>query len=91
MTKKNKKIPIAVIVLVIVTAIGVTMAVSHYSKPDFAKMSPQQIRQFFDSNRSVTPTKIKGGRFEQMGEAMVARTKDRANEYAALSADEKTV
>ena len=92
MTKKNKKITIAIIILLVITAIGVTMAVSHYSKPDFAKMTPQQIRQFFDSNqfRDANEDKRQEMR-EQMGEAMMARAEAQANEYAALSADEKTV
>ncbi len=92
MTKKNKKITIAIIILLVITAIGVTMAVSHYSKPDFTKMTPQQIRQYFDSNqfRDANEDKRQEMR-EQMGEAMMARAEKQANEYAALSADEKTV
>ncbi len=92
MTKKNKKILIAVIVLVIGAAIAITMAVSHYSKPDFTKMSPQQIRQYFDSNefRDANEDKRREA-FEQMRDAMETRMINRANEYAALSADEKTV
>ncbi len=74
MTKKNKKITIAIIILLVITAIGVTMAVSHYSKPDFTKMTPQQIRQYFDSNefRDANEDKRQEMR-EQMGEAMMAR------------------
>lgn len=92
MTKKNKKITIAIIILLVITAIGVTMAVSHYSKPDFTKMTPQQIRQYFDSNqfRDANEDKRQEMR-DQMGEAMMARAEKQANEYAALSADEKTV
>jgi len=68
------------------------MAVSHYSKPDFTKMTPQQIRQYFDSNqfRDANEDKRQEMR-EQMGEAMMARAAAQANEYANLSADEKTV
>ena len=92
MTKKNKKITIAIITLLVITAIGVTMAVSHYSKPDFTKMTPQQIRQYFDSNqfRDANEDKRQEMR-EQMGEAMMARAAAQANEYSALSADQKTV
>jgi hypothetical protein len=92
MAKKNKTILIAVIVLVVGAAIAVTMAVSHYSKPNFAKMTPQQIRQFFDSNqfRDANEDKRQEMR-EQMGEAMMARAESQANEYAALRDDEKTV
>jgi hypothetical protein len=92
MTKKNKKITIAIIILLVITAIGVTMAVSHYSKPDFTKMTPQQIRQYFDSNqfRDANEDKRQEMR-DQMGEAMMARAEKQANEYAALSVDEKTV
>jgi hypothetical protein len=92
MTKKRKKITIAIIILLVITAIGVTMAVSHYSKPDFTKMTPQQIRQYFDSNefRDANEDKRREA-FDQMREAMEARMEKQANEYAALSADEKTV
>jgi hypothetical protein len=90
MTKKNKII--LVVTLVICAAIAVTMAVSHYSKPDFTKMTPQQIRQYFDSNqfRDANEDKRQEMR-EQMGEAMMARAETQANEYAALRDDEKTV
>jgi hypothetical protein len=92
MTKKNKTIMIVAIVLAAGTAIAVTMTVRHYSKPDFAKMNPQQIRQFFDSNqfRDANEDKRREIR-DQMGEAMMARAETQANEYAALSDDAKTV
>jgi hypothetical protein len=92
MAKKSKKILIAAIILVAGTAIAVPLAVSHYSKPDFAKMTPQQIRQFFDSNqfRDANDDKKQEIR-DQMGEAMMARAETQANEYAALTPDAKTV
>ena len=92
MAKKNKTILIAVIVLVVAMAVTVTMAVRHYSKPDFTKMNPQQIRQFFDSNqfRDANEDKRQEMR-DQMGEAMLARAENQANEYASLSDDAKTV
>ena len=49
MTKKNKTI--LIVALVVGAAITVTMAAKHYSKPNFTKMSPQQIREYFDSNQ----------------------------------------
>lgn len=90
MTKKNKIILVAV--LVVGTAITVTLAVRHYSKSNFAKMSPQQRRAYFDSNefRDANEDKRREIR-EQMGEAMMARMTAQANEYAALRDDEKTV
>jgi hypothetical protein len=92
MTKKSKKIMIAVIVLAAGTAIAVPLAVSHHNKHDFTKMTPQQIRQYFDSNefRDANEDKRQEIR-QQMGEAMMARAEAQANEYAALTADAKTV
>ena len=92
MTKKNKTILIAVIVLAAGTAIAVTMTVRHYSKPDFTKMNPQQIRQFFDSNqfRDANEDKRREIR-DEIGEAMRTRMEAQANEYAALPDAQKTV
>ena len=91
MTKKNKTILIAAIVLTAGIAIAVPIAVKHYSKPDFTKMSPRQIREYFDSNqfRDANEDKRREIR-EQMGEAMMARMDAQANEYAALSSDQQT-
>jgi hypothetical protein len=92
MAKKNKTI-IIVAAVVIAMAITVTMAVRHYSTPDFAKMTPQQIRQFVDSNqfRDANDDKRQEMR-DQIGEAMLTRAISQANEYAALkNEDEKTV
>jgi hypothetical protein len=90
MTKKNKTI--LIVALVVGTAITATLAVRHYSKPDFTKMSPRQIREYFDSNqfRDANEDKRREIR-EQMGEAMQARMEAQANEYFALSSDQKTV
>ena len=92
MTKKNKTILIAAIVLAAGIAIAVPIAVKHYSKPDFAKMSREQIRDYIDSNqfRDANEDKRREIR-EQMGEAMQARMEAQANEYAALQPDAKTV
>ena len=89
MTKKNKKI--LIVALVVGTAISVTLAVKHYSKPDFAKMNPRQIREYFDSNqfRDANEDQRRAVR-EQMGEAMMARMTAQANEYAALPDTDKT-
>jgi len=92
MTQKNKTILIAAIVLAAGIAIAVPIAVKHYSKPDFTKMSPRQIREYFDSNqfRDANEDKRREIR-QQMGEAMQARMEAQANEYCALSSDQKTV
>jgi hypothetical protein len=92
MTAKNKNILIIVIILVAGVAIAVPLAVKHYSKPDFAKMTPQQIRQYFDSNefRDANEDKRREA-FSQMRDAMETRAETQANEYAALTQDAKTV
>jgi hypothetical protein len=91
MTKKSKTILIAAIILAAGVAIAVPITLKHYSKPDFTKMSPMQIREYFDSNqfRDANEDKRREIR-EQMGEAMQARMEAQANEYAALSTDQKT-
>lgn len=91
MTKKNKTILTAT-ALVIAMTVAVTLAVRHYSKPNFAKMTPQQIRRYFDSNefRDANEDKRREA-FEQMRDVMETRMVNQANEYAALSADQKTV
>jgi hypothetical protein len=90
MTKKNKTIMI--VALVVGAVITVTMAVSHYSKPDFTKMNRDQIREYFDSNqfRDANEDKRREIR-EQMGEAMQARMEAQVNEYAALPDAQKTI
>lgn len=92
MTTKSKTILITAIVLVAGTAIAVTIAVKHNSKPDFTKMTPQQVRKYFDSNefRDANEDKRREA-FEQMRDAMETRMENQANEYAALNADAKTV
>jgi hypothetical protein len=92
MTKKNRTILIAAIVLVVGTVIVVTIAFRHSGKPDFAKMSPQQIRQYFDSNEFRDANEDKRREtFQQMGEMMMKRMTSQAEEYATLHDDEKTV
>jgi hypothetical protein len=92
MAKKNKTILIAAIVLAAGIAIAVPIAVKHYSKPDFAKMNRQQIREYFDSNQFRDANEDKRREIRaQMGEAMQARMEAQANEYFALSSDQKTV
>jgi hypothetical protein len=92
MTKKNKKILIIIIVLVAGAAVAVPMALSHHGDPNFAKMTPQQVRQYFDSNefRDANDDKKREIR-EKMMDAMEARMENQANEYAALTPDAKTV
>jgi hypothetical protein len=92
MTKKSKTIMIAAIVLAAGTAIAVPIAVKHYSKPNFAKMTPRQIREYFDSNqfRDANEDKRREIR-EQIGEAMQARMEAQVNEYFSLPDAQKTV
>ena len=91
MTKKSKTILIAAIVLAAGIAIAVPIAIKHYSKPDFAKMNPRQIRQYFDSNqfRDANENKRREIR-EQAGEAMRARMEAQVNEYFSLPDEKKT-
>jgi len=92
MTKKNKIVLIVLIVFAAGIAIAVPIAMRHHNKRDFSKMTPQQVRQYFDSNefRDANEGKRREIR-EQMGEAMEARMEAQANEYAALTADAKIV
>ncbi len=92
MTTKNKTIMIAAIVLAAGLAIAVPITVKHYSKPDFAKMSREQIRDYIDSNqfRDANEDKRREIR-DEIGEAMRAKMEAQANEYAALPDAEKTV
>jgi hypothetical protein len=85
MTKKSKTILIAAIILAAGVAVAVPMAVRHYSKPNFSKMSPRQIREYFDSNdfrdaNEDVRREIRG----QMFEAMQARMTAQVNGYFAL-------
>jgi hypothetical protein len=92
MKKKSRIILIIAIFLLAGTAIAVPIVISHRNKHDFSKMTPQQIRQYFDSNefRDANEDKRQEIR-QQMGEAMMARAEKQANEYAALTPDAKTV
>jgi hypothetical protein len=86
MTKKNKTILIAAVVLAAGAAVAVPMAVKHYSRPNFAKMTPRQMREYFDSNEfrdanENVRREIRG----QMREAMQERMEARVNGYFALS------
>jgi len=92
MTKKNKTILIAAIVLAAGIAVAVPIAVRHYSKPNFSKMNPRQIREYFDSNdfrdaNEDVRREIRG----QMFEAMQARMTAQVNGYFALpEGDQRT-
>jgi len=84
MTKKNKTI-LVIIALVAGVAVAVPLAVRHYSKPNFAKMNPRQIREYFDSNdfrdaNEDARREIRGQMFEAMQERMTAQV----NGYFAL-------
>jgi hypothetical protein len=92
MAKKSKTILIVAIILIAGTAIATTLAVRHYSKRDFSKMTPQQIRQYFDSNEFKDANDDKKREIrEQMMDAMQTQMENRVNEYAALQPDSKTV
>jgi hypothetical protein len=88
MTKKSRKILIVSVVLVSV-AIAVPLTVVHYSKPNFAKMSPRQIREYVDSNAFRDANgDARRQVFEQMGEAMQARMETEVKGYFALAEGE---
>jgi hypothetical protein len=85
MTKKSKTILTAIVVLAACVVVAIPIAVHWASKPNFSKMSPQQIREYFDSNEfrdanEQTRREIR----EQMGEAMEIRMAAQANGYFAL-------
>ena len=80
----------AIIALAAGAAVAVPIAVRHYSKPNFSKMSPRQIREYFDSNdfrdaNEQTRREIRG----QMFEAMQARMTAQVNGYFALPEGEQ--
>jgi hypothetical protein len=92
MTKKSKTILTATIVLSVSVAVAVPIAVRWASKPNFSKMSPRQIREYFDSNefRDANEQTRRGIR-EQMGEVMQARMTAQVNGYFALpEGDQRT-
>jgi hypothetical protein len=90
MTKKSKTILIVAVVLAAGMAIAVPIAVRHFSKPDFSKMNPRQIREYFDSNqfRDANEDTRRQMR-EQIGEAMQARMTAQVNGYFALPEGDK--
>jgi hypothetical protein len=91
MTKKSKTILIITIALAAGMAIAVPIAVRHFSKPDFSKMNPRQIREYFDSNQfrdANEDTRRQMG--EQIGEAMRARMESQVTGYFAQPEDQRT-
>lgn len=85
MTKKSKRIIIISAVLVS-TAIAVPLIIHHYRKPNFAKMNPRQIRQYFDSNTFRDANRdARQEIFAQMGDAMQARMEAQVNGYFACA------
>jgi hypothetical protein len=89
MTKKSRTILIVSLV-VAGAAIAVPITVVHYRKPNFAKMTPRQIREYFDSNelRDANGQARRQIR-EQIGEAMQARMTAQVNGYFALPEGEQ--
>jgi|GEM_PF-1162349 len=89
MTKKNKTI--LIIAIVICVAVVTVLAVRHYSTPNFAKMTPQQFRQYMDSNEFRDANEDKKREiFDQMRDAREAQMEKQVNEYSALRDYEKT-
>ncbi len=92
MTKKSKTILIAVIVLAAGMVIAVPVAMRWAGKPNFSKMSPRQVREYFDSNdfRDANEQTRREVR-ERMGEVMMARMTTQVNGYFALpEGDQRT-
>jgi hypothetical protein len=92
MTKKSKTILIVAIVLAAIAAVAVPIAVHWASKPNFSKMSPRQVREYFDSNefRDANEQTRRVIR-EQMGEVMQARMTAQVSGYFALpEGDQRT-
>jgi hypothetical protein len=89
MTKKSRKIIIASAILVSV-AVAVPLTISYQRHhPNFAKMTPRQIREYFDSNAFRDANEdARRQVFEQMGEAMQARTEAQVKGYFALAEGE---
>jgi hypothetical protein len=90
MTKKKKTTLIVIIAMAAGVAVAVPLAIKHYSKPNFAKMNPRQIMEYFDSNdfRDANENirrEIRG----QMFEAMRSRMEARVNDYFALPEGEQ--
>ncbi len=90
MTKKSKTILIVIIALVASVAVAVPLAVRHYRKPNFAKMTPRQIREYFDSNEfrdanEDVRREVRG----QMFAAMRTRMTAQVNGYFALPEGEQ--
>ena len=91
MTKKSKAILIVTVALAASAAVAVPIAVRHFSKPDFSKMNPRQIREYFDSNqfRDANEDTRRQMR-EQIGEAMRARMESEVKGYFALAEEDRT-
>jgi hypothetical protein len=92
MTKKSKTILTIAVVLAASVAVAVQIAVHWASKPNFSKMSPRQIREYFDSNEfrdanEQTRREIR----QQIGEVIGAGMTTRVNGYFALpEGDQRT-
>jgi len=90
MTKKSRTILILSVVLTAGAAVG-AVVINHYSEPNFAKMSPREVREYFDSNefRDANEQTRRQVR-QQMGEAMRARMDKQVNEYFAQPEETRT-
>ncbi len=85
MTRKNKIILITTAALAAGLAVAVPMAVHRMSKPNFSKMSPRQVREYFDSNDFRDANEqARREIFRQMGSVMRERMTAQVNGYFAL-------
>jgi hypothetical protein len=90
MTKKNKIILITAL-FVAGAVVAVPLTVRWAAKPNFAKMSPRQIREYFDSNEFRDANElVRRAIRQQIGEAMRARMESEVKGYFVLPEDERT-
>ncbi len=92
MTKRRKTVLIASIIFVAGVAIAVPVTVHYTGKPNFAKMNPREIREYFDSNEfrdanEDVRREIRG----EMFEAMQARMEQQVNGYFAVPEGDQRV
>lgn len=91
MTKKNKIILTITALFAAGAVVAVPVTVRWATRPNFSKMSPRQIREYFDSNQfrdanEQTRREIR----RQIGEAMQARMESQVKGYFALPEEQRT-
>ena len=92
MTKKKRTILIISVIFAAGAAIAVPVTVHYAGKPNFAKMSPREIREYIDSNafrdaNEDVRREIRG----EMFAAMQARMEQQVNGYFAVPEGEQRV